>query len=217
MPVPNRKPSTTGYAVLGLLGVRSWSAYELTKQIERSLRWFWPRSGNMLYEIPKQLAASGWARDTEAMTGRRRRTVYHVTAAGRRAFKRWLAEPSSPPALEFEALVRVYLADQGSQQDLQRTLRRAHQQALEMQEFGGAIAHEFVPRGGPFPERLHVNALIFDFMWRYTEAIRTWAEWALAEVETWDSTAPQPARHDALMARYRRVARIIDKRHQASA
>src|SRR5918998_1658963 len=53
------KLSTTSYAVLGLLGVRPWSTYELADQMSRALRWFWPRAQSNLYEAPKRLAAQG--------------------------------------------------------------------------------------------------------------------------------------------------------------
>ena len=48
-------PTTTSYAVLGLLSVRSWTTYELAKQVQRSLNWFWPRAERKLYDEPKQL------------------------------------------------------------------------------------------------------------------------------------------------------------------
>jgi PadR family transcriptional regulator AphA len=45
-------PTTTSYAVLGLLSVRSWTTYELAKQVQRSLNWFWPRAERKLYDEP---------------------------------------------------------------------------------------------------------------------------------------------------------------------
>ena len=39
-----RKLTPTSYAILGLLALRPWSAYELTKQVRRSLHFCWPRA-----------------------------------------------------------------------------------------------------------------------------------------------------------------------------
>ena len=47
--------STTSYALLGLLALREWTTYELAKQVQRSIGWFWPRAERKLYEEPKRL------------------------------------------------------------------------------------------------------------------------------------------------------------------
>ena len=81
-------PTTTSYAVLGLLSVRSWTTYELAKQVQRSLNWFWPRAERKLYDEPKQLAAHGYAVATEHFTGKRRSREYAITDEGRAALAR---------------------------------------------------------------------------------------------------------------------------------
>ena len=122
---------TTGYAVLGLLAVRPWTTYELAKQVQRSLGWFWPRAERKLYDVPPDLVARGLATVTEGHTGRRARSVYRITPAGRRALRRWLGLPPQPPTLEFEAMVKVFFADGGSLEDLHRTLESVAHAAEE--------------------------------------------------------------------------------------
>ena len=56
------KLTTTSYAVLGLLSIKTWSSYELTQQMDRSLGRIWPRAVSKLYEEPKKLVARGPAR-----------------------------------------------------------------------------------------------------------------------------------------------------------
>ena len=70
---------TTSHAILGLLSLRSWTTYELAKQVQRSLGWFWPRAERKLYDEPKRLVAAGLATSEQEMTGARPRTVYAVT------------------------------------------------------------------------------------------------------------------------------------------
>ena len=82
---------TTSYAVLGMLAIRPWSAYELNKQLRRSLAYCWPKTQSVLYDEPKRLAALGWARSRSEPAGRRTRTVYEITPAGREALREWLA------------------------------------------------------------------------------------------------------------------------------
>src|SRR5262245_33715324 len=80
--------TTTSYALLGLLNIRPWTTYELAKQVQRSLGWFWPRAERKLYDEPKRLVERGLATATSEATGKRPRTVYAITAEGRKALKR---------------------------------------------------------------------------------------------------------------------------------
>src|SRR5262245_59085502 len=114
--------TTTSYAILSLLGVRPWSTYELTQQMERSLGRIWPRAASKLYEEPKKLVEHGYARAKDELVGKRPRTVYAITPKGRRALARWLAEPGGGPVLEFEGLLKVTFAENGSKADVLATL-----------------------------------------------------------------------------------------------
>src|SRR5687768_14299166 len=98
--------TTTSFAILGLLAIKPWSSYELTQQMDRSVGRMWPRAQSKLYEEPKKLVANGLARATEERVGRRSRTVYSITAKGRRALAGWLHEPGVGPVLEFEQLLK---------------------------------------------------------------------------------------------------------------
>src|SRR5258706_15243686 len=109
-----RELTTTSYALLGWLAVRPWPIYELAAQTRRNLRFFWPRADSRLYDEPKNLVAHGLARAQKTFVGKRPRTIYSITDKGRRALAAWLGEPSAPPVLEHEALVKVFFADAGS-------------------------------------------------------------------------------------------------------
>ena len=71
--------TTTSYAVLGLLAVRSWTTYELAQQMGRGLGDFWPRAQSKIYEEPKRLVAAGLAHASRGTVGRRPRTVYALS------------------------------------------------------------------------------------------------------------------------------------------
>ena len=89
----SQRLTTTSYAILGLLAVRSWSTYELTRQMEWSLGRFWPRAKSKLYEEPKKLEALGLGDVPDGDGGQAARAVYTITAKGRRALAAWQAEP----------------------------------------------------------------------------------------------------------------------------
>lgn len=53
------KPTVSSYAILGLLALRPWTGYDLTRQATRSLRFAWPKSERLLYSEPKKLVELG--------------------------------------------------------------------------------------------------------------------------------------------------------------
>ena len=114
--------TTTSYAILGLLSLRSWTSYELAEQMQRALGLFWPRAESGIYREPKKLEAHGLARSTTEYVGERPRTRYTITAKGRRALAAWVPTPGAGPVVEFEQLVKVFFAEQATKADLLATL-----------------------------------------------------------------------------------------------
>lgn len=185
-----RELTPTSYAILGLLALRPWTTYELAQQAKRSLSNFWPRAERRLYDEPKVLVAHGLARARAERTGRRPRTVYSITSKGRAALRRWLDEPAGGGVqLESEALLKVFLADQGSKEALLRTVRAVREEAESETRRGIAFMREYRSTGGPFPERLHVISVMVRFLGlEHGLAVLRWARWAEREIMRWPDT-----------------------------
>jgi len=177
--------TTTSYAILGLLAVRPWTTYELTQQMDRSLRRVWPRAKSKLYEEPKKLVALGLAGATEEPVGRRPRTVYAITAKGRRALAEWLGRPGEGPVLEFEQLLQISFAENGTKQDALATLAATRAWAVEQNEENLAVAHAYLAGEGLFQQRVAQNSLGGRFLTDYYAMVKEWAEWATGLVEQW--------------------------------
>jgi DNA-binding PadR family transcriptional regulator len=184
--------TTTSYLILGLLTSRDWSAYELAEQVGKGVTEIWPRASRQLYNAPKQLVEQGFVSAVTEQTGRRQRTLYSITDSGRAELRRWLSTEARPPSLEFEAMVHVLLADQGSLEDLCKTLERVIEQASQARKLFESH-QEFIEatEGGTFPERQHLFVLSSAFMIGHFTHIAEWATWALGEVRTWRDTAGQ--------------------------
>lgn len=194
--------TTTSYAILGLLALRDWTTYELAKQMQRTVGYVWPRAERKLYDEPKRLVEAGYARAAKDMVGRRPRTTYSITLAGRKALERWLDTDVAPPALEFEGMLRVLFADQGTIDQLRRSLSAIAEQARARRAHFATMAGGILTSdGGEYPHRSHVNALGMRFMIDHYDHITAWASWALDAIESWaDTTTPArtwaaPARH----------------------
>jgi PadR family transcriptional regulator AphA len=192
--------TTTSYAVLGLLAIKPWSSYELTQQMDRSLGRIWPRAVSKLYEEPKKLAAHGLARSATERNGRRARTVYAITSAGRTAVRDWLGEPGEGPALEFEQLLKVFFADHGTTTDVLATLAAAQDWAQARCQESLAIGEQYAQGGGPFPERAAVLALTSRFLTDFYLLVGDWAAWAADIVATWPDDPRQASPDPAVLA-----------------
>lgn len=182
------EPTATSFALLGLLGIQPWTAYELVAQAKRSIHRFWPRSEAHLYAELKRLVERGHAH-AEVVEGRRRqRTRYTITPAGRAALKDWLGTEPAPPALEVEGLLRVLFGDQGSTKDLRAAVEATARQAREMRADGLMLVEELLTTGGPFPQRLHLTERVVSLYGEFLGLLIRWCDETLAEVETWPDT-----------------------------
>lgn len=188
-----QKLTTTSYLILGLLALRRWSTYELAQQMQRSIHYYWPRAESKIYEEPKKLVAHGLATATREYAGRRPRTVYAITGDGRKALQTWLAAPGRGPLVEFEGLVKVLFAEQAGKDELLATLGSIRTEVERTRQHHAELAADLAETGGPFPKRLHVNSLVFKFMWDQAEMLLRWVTWAEEEVARWPDDISQPS------------------------
>ena len=182
-----KSPTPTSHAILGLLALRPWTTYELAKQVQRSLGWFWPRAERKLYDEPKRLVAAGLATATEQRTGKRPKTVYAITAAGRKALLRWLDDESAPPSLEMEAMVKVFFADAGTLEQLRATLASVASTAEARIATLRSMIDESMSPPYEFEGRWPINAISLRFALDDEATKARWARWALEQTSTWRS------------------------------
>jgi DNA-binding PadR family transcriptional regulator len=203
--------STTGHAILGLLAVAPGTAYDLAKRMQTNYRFYWPRAESKLYEEVKALVALGVASVREGRTGRRRRSVYRITAAGRRALSAWMEAPGEGPALSFEGLLKVQYADFGTAGQLARQLRAIEEEASRIIAMGRALGEAYAAGQVQLVRRTPTNALVWRFLWEHFHALRDWARWARRESAAWRDTRPTGAK--TLSAR-RSIARALRARRE---
>jgi PadR family transcriptional regulator, regulatory protein AphA len=189
------KLTTTSYALLGLLDLQPFSAYELTKYMKRSaLAHLWPRTEASLYKEPKVLEARGYATADIASTGARARTVYSITPAGRRAFRAWLREPGGTLEFECEAAMKAFFGDatdlaalRGQLEVLASRPETSTPSRLEMlSDFREGRMH--------FAERVQYTAMAADLIARVNLAVAGWAESWLQRTENWQGTSLDEAK-----------------------
>lgn len=167
----------TSYTLLGLLARHPWSAYELNKYMQLSaLRRIWPRAESRIYEEPKKLAALGLASLAEEYQGARKRSVYRITAAGRRALAAWFAEPGAELVYEYETLVKLLNGDHCDDATLLALIEEVRRQAREEARQVVAACEQILAEGWRIPETAEHNGLVIGFIRENIEARLRWAD-----------------------------------------
>jgi PadR family transcriptional regulator AphA len=105
------EPTAVTWAVLGLLGSRPMSGYDIKRAVDRTIRHFWAASYGQIYPELKRLEEAGWIAGKDADRGGRTRRLYRITAAGRRQLEGWLHGFETRIEMRDESLLRLFFAD----------------------------------------------------------------------------------------------------------
>ena len=182
-------PTSTSFALLGLLAARSRSAYEMTQDMRRSvLRLLWPRAESQLYAEPKKLVALGLATARTERKGARKRTVCAITPDGRRALAEWLSVPGKGPSIEFEAMLKILYADGGDRSQLAANLSAMREELNRSLEIIAGVLTDLRDGAEPVTGRLHLVTLVNLFNVSVFRSLAEWIDRAEAESAEWAST-----------------------------
>jgi len=105
--------SKTRYAMLGFLGWRPMSGYDIKSLVDESLAWFWSISYGQIYPTLKKLVEQGAAtvqRDEDS--GGRIRDVYSITPKGRESLREWMKTPVDMGSERDEMQLKLFLGGQ---------------------------------------------------------------------------------------------------------
>lgn len=213
-----RRLSPSSYGVLAMLAMRPWSAYELSTKVRFYLsQCLGPRAETTNYQEPKTLVAHGLARATTETYGRRTRTVYSITAEGRRALRKWLRAPSAPPVFFSEAWAKTVFGEYGDRKALIATLTQLEQQIGEMRREGTEKgASGYFADIGVTPERIAHMALAGRLYAAHFDLVESWARSAREEVETWPDRWPDELPPGQLEAFLTRFAQLLNREDSGS-
>src|SRR5579883_2391763 len=97
------------YALLGLLARAPHSGYDLIRQMEEPIGFFWHARRSQIYPELARLEQAGMVSHTVVEQQERPdKKVYSITEAGRAALTRWAAEPMSVPSERDEFMLKVF-------------------------------------------------------------------------------------------------------------
>jgi DNA-binding PadR family transcriptional regulator len=176
--------TVTGRVILGMLGFEPMSGYQIKRFVDRSTRFFWAASYGQIYPELRRLAAARLIVGTDEARGGRRRTIYRLTPAGRRALRRWLAAPTEIHQTRDESLLKVFFSDSAGSRGTVDALEAKRAHHLQV----AARLREIEPHAAGAPQGSPLTALRFGIA--LNDFIAEWCEQEAAELRgTDESTA----------------------------
>jgi len=108
MAASNRTP----FAILGFLTLGPMSGYDIKKLVEESTENFWSESFGQLYPALRKLTEDGLiGKQATASEGGRPRNIYSINDRGREALATWQREPTAPPPVRIELLLKLFFGE----------------------------------------------------------------------------------------------------------
>ncbi|MGH2954626.1 MAG: PadR family transcriptional regulator [Solirubrobacterales bacterium] len=184
--------SATAYVILGMLRHEPRTGYEIKQVVDKSTRFFWAASYGQIYPELRKLAKAGLVEGESKPTGGRKRTVYKLTAAGRKELRRWLDEPPEVFEMRDEGLLKLFFADAaepGTAVEIIEARKRFHEQKL-------AALREIEPLASQQPDPYPYQVLRYGL--EFSEWVIDACDRALAELgEGAEATAKRKRRRAA--------------------
>jgi len=126
--------SSTAYVILGMLGWRPMSGYEIKSLVDKSTRLFWAASYGQIYPELRHLQEAGLIEGKASPQGGRKRNVYRLTPSGRKELRAWLQADPQVFEVRDEGLLKLFFADATGGESAATTLeakRRNHERIVE--------------------------------------------------------------------------------------
>jgi DNA-binding PadR family transcriptional regulator len=163
--------TTTEAALLGLLRKGPMSGYDLRKDVERSVGYFWAPAKTQIYAtLPKLVEAGHATQEKVVQSSRPDKTIYSITNDGLDALREWVEEaPLDAGHGRNLILLKLYFGEGADPAALDRQLAERREEAgrlhaeLEDLEAAGAGASPF-------------EAITRRWGFLYAEALLRWTE-----------------------------------------
>lgn len=121
------------HAILASLIDRPCSGYDLAKQFDGSVGFFWKASHQQIYRELSKLEAQSWiTSETILQAARPDKKLYSLTELGKQQLVEWIAQASVPTPIKDDLLVKIfagYISPQMILEEVERH-REAHLERL---------------------------------------------------------------------------------------
>ena len=124
----------TEYAVLGLLSHgEERSGYDLRKEIDRNVGYFWAPTRSQIYAVLPRLVDGRYVRDRHVpQRGRPAKQLYRITRQGSEALREWLESGPVPQPPRNPFLLKVFFGGLASRESMLEQIRERRREAEEL-------------------------------------------------------------------------------------
>ena len=120
------------HAIMTALIDDDLSGYELAKDFEASLGFFWHASHQQIYQELHKLADKHWLNKREvSQSGKPNKIVYGLTKAGRDALADWVYSNTRTQAAKDELLIKLYNLSHNNAQHIANEIAQRRQQMMK--------------------------------------------------------------------------------------
>jgi len=100
------------HIILGMLRKKPKSGYDLKKELENVIHYFWEADISRIYRSLGDMQKKGWVEfETVIQEDSPNKKVYTLTRDGRRELEKWLAEPGKPTSTHNPFLAQLHFSD----------------------------------------------------------------------------------------------------------
>ncbi|MGG6240701.1 PadR family transcriptional regulator [Nodosilinea sp. AN01ver1] len=132
------------HAILSALTDRPCSGYDLAKQFDGSVGFFWHASHQQIYrELTKLEQQELVTAEAVAQEGKPDKKVYRVTEPGKAVLKEWIAQPSKCAPTKDDLLVKLFVGYLVPPATMQATLEHERAQHVATLEAYRAIEQKY--------------------------------------------------------------------------
>ena len=122
----------TAASLLGYLDLGPMTGWDLDQWVSASIGNFWNVTRSQIYRELRTLTERGYVK--AGTTGPRDRVPYAITAAGRKAFQRWIAQPPPPDVIRSRLLLTIFFGHHLSPsrlREIAQAERQRHRETLD--------------------------------------------------------------------------------------
>ncbi len=176
--------TSSAYAILGLLSIEPMAGYDIRRNLEESLSYFWSESYGQIYPTLKRLDSAGLiAPVKQGDAGARRKRIYALTPQGRLKLRAWLGEAPKAQPPRNELMLKLFFGRLAPPGAIAGHLRRLQVQQERLLATFAAIDRQLRTERAGHPDLPYWLVTLAAGVER-TKALLDWSDEALATLKT---------------------------------
>ncbi len=179
-----RARNTLRYIILGLLGARPMSGYDIKQAFDRALASYWNAGNSQIYTTLKSLSNEGLVEaEVIVQKSRPNRKVYCLTPAGQAELERWLQEEVPERFSKDDFLTKLFFCGETADEVALKHLLEHRASLLKQLEHMQWARQQYAARPTRRPRLLEYQMLVRDYKEAVLRAGLEVTEQAIARLE----------------------------------